>query len=83
MRCPADSRVFDDKSTTLGYLIGIQAWKGCPPGQQVVQYAVSRADVLLEIAQTLTRDTLFFLVMVSSKLNFVLVSDMVSLGRSG
>lgn len=44
---------------------------------------MSRADVLLGIAQTLTRDTLFFLVMVSSKLDFVLVSDMVSLGRSG
>lgn len=44
---------------------------------------MSRADVLLGIAQTLTRDNVFFLVMVSSKLNFVLVSDMVSLGRSG
>lgn len=69
--CLADSKVVDGQC----FLTGVQPWQSCP-GQQVVPLSSNQdRRPLGGHTQTPGRDTVFFfLVMVSSKLDFVLVS---------
>lgn len=75
--CLADSKIVDGQC----FLTGVQSWQSCP-GQQVVPLSSNEDEDRRPLGGvTPTRDNVFFLVMVSSKLDFVLVSR-VYLGKS-